>query len=279
MYDVKDIKNYILYLKRECGLYITLHPHVDESLITMSELINFNIHEHPYCIYIKTFDNAYRHCIERQKKVREKCREGSFCGKCFAGVWEFVYPIKRNDQLLGFISVSGYQTENAKSFIVETSRTYHIPQTNLEETYSFLKKEIPDKKWVDTLVMPLCNMLELAYIKNDVDALDENNVINCVLRYMKRYYPQNITLEMICEHFGCSRSYLSHNFKKNIGQSFRECLTDLRLNNAESLLKYSELSITEIAYSVGFSESAYFSNVFKKKYGISPMTYRKKQKN
>ena len=44
MYNIQNIKNYILFLKRECGLYITLHPHDNESIITSSELITFNIH-------------------------------------------------------------------------------------------------------------------------------------------------------------------------------------------------------------------------------------------
>ena len=59
------------------------------------------------------------------------------------------------------------------------------------------------------------------------------------------------------------------------GKGFREYLTELRLTDAASLLRYSELSVTEIAYSVGFCESNYFSNVFKKQYGISPKDYRK----
>ena len=72
MYDVENIKNYILFLKRECGLYLTLHPYGDESLITQSELITFNIHDNPYCIYVKTLDGVWQHCIESQNKVRDK---------------------------------------------------------------------------------------------------------------------------------------------------------------------------------------------------------------
>ena len=112
MNQIETIKNYILFLKRECGLYVTLHPHGNESVITSSELITFNIHDNPYCVFVKSFDGVWQHCIERQCKICEKCKEGSFCGSCFAGVWEFVYPIKRGDELLGFISVSGYKSDD-----------------------------------------------------------------------------------------------------------------------------------------------------------------------
>jgi len=65
---ISEIKNYILFLKKDCNLEITLHPYGNEHLISNSELILFNIHENPHCIYVKTFPKAFTHCIERQKK-------------------------------------------------------------------------------------------------------------------------------------------------------------------------------------------------------------------
>lgn len=276
MYNVKDIKNYILFLKFECGLHITLHPHGNESVITSSELIAFNIHDHPYCIYVKSFQGVWQHCIECQKKVRDKCNEGVFCGTCFAGVREFVYPIKHRDEILGFISVSGYKTDQFESYISRVAKNYYIPEKNLAKAYSFLRDKLPEREQIDTLVLPLCHMLELAYIKEEEGVSPENDVMDRVLRYVKRYHSQNITLDIVCDHFACSRSYVSHCFKKRTGKSFREYLTQMRLEDAKILLKYSNLSITEIALSVGFGDSTYFSNVFKLNIGVSPSLYRKK---
>jgi len=276
MYSIENIKNYILFLKSECGLNISLHPCADESLITLSELMTFNIHDNPYCVYIKTFDGAFKHCRERQCKVREKSVDGSFSGKCYAGVFEFIYPIKAGDKHMGFISVSGYKAENAESFIKRTSDTYRIPHKNLKEAYFCLSDKIPEKKWVDTLIAPLSDMLELAYVRAEGSKVVSQSVIDRVLRYAKQYHTQNITLSQVAEELGYSRSFISHSFKMTTGQSFREHLTELRLDDAKSLLKYSGLSITEIAYSVGFGDTTYFSNVFKKKFGTSPSEYRRK---
>ena len=276
MYNVENIKNYVLFLKRECGLYVTLHPHGNESVITSSELITFNIHDNPYCVFVKSFDGVWQHCIERQCKIREKCKEGSFCGSCFAGVREFIYPIKQCDELLGFISVSGYKSDKSESYIARVAKKYNISEENLAVAYSSLKFDTPKKEWVDTLILPLCNMLELAYIKAEETAIADNDPIKDILKYIKRIHTQKIALEDVCKHFGYSRSYISHVFKKRTGQSFREYLTKLRLDDAKSLLEYSNLTVTEIALSVGFSDSTYFSNVFKTKFGISPSAYRKK---
>lgn len=278
MYNVENIKNYILFLKRECGLCITLHPQGNESVITSTELIAFNIHDYPYCVFVKSFDGVWQHCIERQYKVHQKCKEGAFCGCCFAGVWEFVYPIRHGEEHLGFISVSGYKIDKAESYISRVAKKYNIPQEKLAVAYSSLKGDTPKKEWVDTLILPLCNMLELAYMKAGADVISDNDPIEDVLKYIKRNHAQKIDLEDVCKHFGYSRSYISHVFKKRAGQSFREYLTELRLEDAKSLLHHSNLTVTEIALSVGFSDSAYFSNVFKTKVGISPSAYRKKIK-
>ncbi len=276
MYNVENIKNYILFLKRECGLCITLHPHGNESVITSSELITFNIHDNPYCVFVKSIDGMWQHCIEKQGKVNEKCKNGSFCGSCFAGVREFVYPIKCEDEYRGFISVSGYKSDKAESYISRVAWKYNISRQKLTAAYSALKGNMPKKEWVDTLILPLCNMLELAYIKNEKNAVSETDSITDILQYIKRYHSQSITLDDICKHFGCSRSYVSHLFKRSVGKSFREYLTGLRIEDAKSLLKYSNLSVTEIAFSVGFGDSTYFSNVFKTSVGTSPSAYRKK---
>jgi AraC-like DNA-binding protein len=52
-------------------------------------------------------------------------------------------------------------------------------------------------------------------------------------------------------------------------------LTSLRIEDAKLLLLNSELTVTEIAFSVGYGDSNYFSNIFKQKVGMSPRDYRK----
>ncbi len=274
MYDVTSIKNYILFLKKQCGLLITLHPKKDEHLILLSELINFNLHDNPYCIYLKSFPHVYRHCIERQNKVFDKCKGASFCGCCFSGCMEFVYPISNGNETVGFISVSGYKTGNATQYITATAEKYSIPIENLMKTYSSLKTP-PPKADVDTLIHPLCDMLELAYIKSNIDHKIEEDFIDLAIRYIKQYHTSNITLDDLCKHFSCSRFYISHRFKKFTGLSFREYLNNIRIEDAKSLLAYSNLSVSEISYSIGFNDSNYFSNVFKKQVGFSPIAYRR----
>ncbi len=275
MYDVTHIKNYILYLKNKCQLSVSLHPHGTEKLIIPSELMTFNIHENSYCIYIKSFPSAQNHCKEKQCKIREKCKDGSFCGTCYAGVKEYVYPIKKQERVLGFISVSSYKSENSEEYITRVSEKFAIPKSELLAAYSSLSAKMPTKAEVDALIFPLCDMLELAYMKMEEDNDIQDGIIPRVERYVKQHYTQDITLEDVCAEFSCSRSSVSHLFKKQTGKSFREYLKDVRIRVAKSLLRYSSISVAEVAISVGFSDSNYFSGVFKATTGMAPLAYRK----
>ena len=275
MYDVESIKNYILFLKTECGLSITLHPAENDDLIIASDLMTFNIHDNPYCVYVKNSPEAQNHCIARQRKILDKCKQGSFCGSCFAGVREYVYPIVSESGVVGFICVSGYQSENAQSYIEATAQKYFIPERTLGDAYGALSKNMPPKDEIDTLITPLCNMLELAYIKSAHDGKNEEQLIDRVIRDVKQYHTRQRTLDDVCSRLCCSRSQISHIFKKHTGKSFRQYLNEVRLEDAKTLLRYSKLSITEIALSVGFGDSAYFSSVFTKYTSQSPAAYRR----
>ena len=275
MYDVMAIKNYILFLKTEFDLSVTLHTGENDSLIVSGDLYTFNIHDNSYCIYIKTCEEARCHCVERQPCIIEKCKNGAFSGACYAGVFEYVYPITDGIETVGFISVSGYKCENQESYIKRMSEKYGLSYDNLKNVYNSLKEQKLTREKIDTLIFPLCQMIELAYMKNNPNPYEKLSQEEKIERYLKSNHTENISLSDIAKQFLCSKSHISHIFKKKTGKSIREYINDLRISDAKTLLEYSGLTVTEIAFSVGFTDSDYFSNVFKKCVGVSPMAYRK----
>ena len=66
-------------------------------------------------------------------------------------------------------------------------------------------------------------------------------------------------------------------FKKETGVSFSNYLLNVRLEKSKELLRKGNIRIYEIAYSVGFNNDQYFNRVFKDKYGITPLMYRKQK--
>lgn len=84
----------------------------------------------------------------------------------------------------------------------------------------------------------------------------------------------DITMRLIAEKFNISPSHFSTTFHREFGITFRDYLSQKRLDHAKQLLRTTDLSCSEIAYQSGFNDSHYFSFVFKKKVGISPRKFR-----
>lgn len=268
---LSDIRDYILFINKEHGLSVSMHTQSFDSVILSKELSAFNIHGNSYCSYIKSCPRAAEHCLKMQSVVSSRAASGAFEGVCFAGVREFVYPIKECN---GFISVSGWKCENSTSYLSKISKEYRISVSPLTEAYESLKDN-PDKKMINTLINPLIAMLSEAYRESGSNYTYENDFISRVKEYIRLNRTQSITTEDVCKSFSCSRSYFSRSFNKSENMTFREYLTDLRLSDAKFLLKNTDMSITEIAFSVGFSDADYFSTVFKNKEGMPPSAYRK----
>ena len=97
-------------------------------------------------------------------------------------------------------------------------------------------------------------------------------VKNAVL-YMETHF-DSVTEDEVAKYCNVSYHYFSYIFKKIMGKSFSEYINLLRLREAEKLLLSTNESITEIAYSCGFSTSSYFISKFKKHKNVTPKQFR-----
>lgn len=88
-------------------------------------------------------------------------------------------------------------------------------------------------------------------------------------------YNEPITLSSIAEEVGLCSNYLSRLFTEEVGESFNDMITRLRLEKACDLLKNTNLKIYEVAEEVGISSYRYFSVLFKNNIGVTPSQYRK----
>lgn len=88
-------------------------------------------------------------------------------------------------------------------------------------------------------------------------------------------YNQDISLKKIAEAVRINPFYLSHLFRKEMGISFLEYLTSVRISIAKKLLKQTNLSIIQICLEVGYQDPSHFAKIFRKKEGIRPTEYRK----
>ncbi|CAN7389343.1 response regulator [Paenibacillus sp. LjRoot153] len=93
-------------------------------------------------------------------------------------------------------------------------------------------------------------------------------------QFINKHYKEELSLEKVAEYLQLSPAYLSNLFKKETGQNFIDYLTEVRIGRAKFLLKTTDLKNAEIAREVGYADEYYFSKVFKKNVGESPLKYR-----
>lgn len=95
-----------------------------------------------------------------------------------------------------------------------------------------------------------------------------------VLRYMQENLHKNITLEDLAAAAHLEKSYFSRKFKRVSGCSPMEYLRCLRLDKAKELLRYSDLTVTQVSEALGFQSLHHFSKAFHHFAGCSPMAYK-----
>ena len=116
------------------------------------------------------------------------------------------------------------------------------------------------------------------YYENNKDKMQiyYKTIIDCI-QFVNENFTKDLKIDTMSKQFTLSRTYFCELFKKFTGKTFNEYINDLRINHSKRLIRDSNLSITEIALSSGFSDAACFCRKFREQTGSSPSSYRKTQ--
>lgn len=102
--------------------------------------------------------------------------------------------------------------------------------------------------------------------------------IGLLRAYIDSHYGEDLSLSEMAARFYLSRYQISRLFKQVVGVNYQDYVLGVRMKEAARRLTYTDERLYEIARAVGFDEPSYFSNVFKKTYGLSPRAYRLAEK-
>ena len=108
----------------------------------------------------------------------------------------------------------------------------------------------------------------------DVHRIAESSLADSVLHYMQANITRPPSLQLLCEQFSISRTYLCSIFKASVGTSPVDYWISLKIREAKKLIREGNLNVTQIAEYLGYAGIHHFSRMFKKVVGISPTDYR-----
>lgn len=124
-----------------------------------------------------------------------------------------------------------------------------------------------------------------AYLLEKIDvyfkALEEkesrNSIVYSVMKYIQENYHQvNLSIKNLSDYAYLTPNYLCLLFKKEVGKTINQYITEIRMEKAKELLKNRKVKLYEVSNSVGFSDANYFAKLFKKMEGLNPSEYREK---
>lgn len=145
-----------------------------------------------------------------------------------------------------------------------------IPELNSIETV--LSKTGSIEQLREQVFKILCDTLSF---RNSQRSGQYKTLVRLAKDYMEEHFVDpELSLNEVASQVNLSASHFSAVFSQETGQTFKECLTEIRIRKAKELLRSTPLRSADIAYQVGYNDPHYFSSVFKKNTGISPIEFR-----
>lgn len=162
------------------------------------------------------------------------------------------------------------------------SAVYDFVSQEVERNYDLLQEVITGFIRFDDMFHTyedfcgwISQILQKAVELKDKRLLTSHAIVNRALKYVDEHYNAVISLSDVAESVGVSDSYLSKIFKEHVKISFKEYLTQLKMQKAKELLTETSLPIKEIGQMVGYNQTRQFSAIFTKLYGVTPSQYRR----
>ncbi len=124
----------------------------------------------------------------------------------------------------------------------------------------------------DRMIENYCSLVKKAAVTN------YSYSIRQVTDFIDSHYSEEITLSSTAAIFNMSPANLSSRFHKETGMTFSEYLLDKRIRHAKILIEKTEMTMSMIAEDCGIQDNNYFSRIFKKKEGMTPLEYRNKNR-
>jgi two-component system response regulator YesN len=189
---------------------------------------------------------------------------------------EMIKTLRAADTSAKFIIITGYSNfEYARQSIKMGVFDFLLKPISDDELTEAIQKAVraldKEKGAVDEIPK---DGLEYLIHKIKASSSHYSGLIGETLKYIDENIFNDISLKKVCAQFLVTPSYLSSCFKKEIGKSFIEYVTIVKMCKAKVLLKNPQNKVYEVGLMLGYKDYPYFYQVFKKYIGCSPSDFK-----
>ncbi len=235
--------------------------------------ININGHNVPYKsgdIFIFIPNDKYNFQIETETTVAAV----KFLNSFFS---DFSLDVDKDQQKDWFkkIETTLYSSNRIGNLVLKSPTEKNI----LLSLFTVLCNEYNEESLRDTLILKdtLRSILQVISRNINVDIQKtESSKIQDIVNYIHQHIhnSEQLTNKTIASEFNVAENYIGQYFKKQMGVSLKKYILNHKIKLAETRLKYTDFTLSEIALELGFTDSSHLDKTFKSYKGITPSTYR-----
>ena len=268
-YNVEKLEKIIRDFHMLTGISIAVRD-TEFRLLAESKSQELNF----FCNLIQSTHAGMARCLASDGALLCRCKE---CGHavthlCHAGLTDTVVPIVSEDTLLGFILFG--QVGDRKEDFSEIRRRLmglDIEEGILRRAYEELT--FFDRSKIESAAEVVSMLTKYIWLENTIRILPDS-LFEQARAYIAAHLHEPLGLAVLCHHFNVSKNTLYKAFAE-AGCTVIAYITNLRLAEAERLLRETERPVYEICEQVGIDNYHYFCRLFKKKRGTTPLGYRR----
>jgi len=165
----------------------------------------------------------------------------------------------------------------SEDITVDNTRIYHDEDGSVLKLFESILTECSSQHtaYADKITCLLTEIFIAILREYDTNnGTSMSRAVKYAADYTNTHFSDNISLLELSRQLYVSHSWLSQNFKKEVGVSFNAYLQNRRISAACNLLAHSESSVEQISETVGYSDTKYFREVFKRIVGCTPREFR-----
>lgn len=183
-----------------------------------------------------------------------------------------------------------YKGENAQSLferynfsdhMARNARFYHERVDLFNQIYRIFNSDYiePQMEYVNILSLNFISSFIYQDVEELISTSNQGNLIDSIIEFLLKNIDKSFKSEDIAKEFNYSSSYIFNLFKKKTGYSLIHFFNLKKMQKACEYLFFTDLTIKEISFKVGFQDPQYFSRLFSKLMGMSPRMYKKRRGN